>query len=60
MIVIRGEKMKVRFCDGLERELERGEYEKAKREAELLVAAAVKNGYTREEAEEIYGIKVIE
>ncbi|MBQ7624000.1 MAG: hypothetical protein IJS65_01835 [Clostridia bacterium] len=52
--------MKVRFNDGLVREMSESEYEKAKKEAELLMIAAVKNGYTREEAEEAYGLKIEE
>ena len=52
--------MKVRFSGGLVREMSESEYEQAKKEAERLIAAAVKNGYTREEAEEAYGLKIEE
>ncbi len=49
----------VRFSDGGTMEMTAEEYENAKREAALLIIAAVKNGYGREEAEEMYGISVI-
>ena len=49
----------VRFSDGGTMEMTEEEYENAKKEAALLMIAAGKDGYGREEAEEMYGISVI-
>ena len=51
--------MKIRFCGGLEKEIDEKELPAVKKEAEMLISAAVRDGYTREEAEEAYGIKII-
>ena len=51
--------MLIKFYDGLLRESDEKEYEEIKKEAANLISAAVKNGYTREEAEEMYEIRII-
>ena len=49
----------VKFSDGGTMEMTEEEYENAKKEAALLMIAAEKDGYGKEEAEEMYGISVI-